>query len=135
MQSLRAAGENLTALLDRFLTLPDKELFTADVLVADWKVRLRSTCSKTTDLYSQRIRSRDSVAPHSSTARLTLSLLETSELGWNQSFSGWGDRRAGFESLMKRSGLKGADLSAVEPCTIFDPKRLMGAQVVTNIAD
>jgi hypothetical protein len=116
------------------LAIPDKGLFTADVFVADWKVHLRSTCIKTTDLYCQRIRSRYPVAPHS-TAHLTLSLLETSVLDCHEFFSSWRHERGGFEDRIKGSGLEGVHLRGVEPCTIFDPKRLLGAQVIANIAD
>jgi hypothetical protein len=119
-------------LLDRCLTIPDDELFTADVFVADWKLCLRSTCIKTTDLYSQRIRSRNPVAPQSAT-QLTLSLLEASALGWHEFLSR--DLRIGFKNFLEASGLEGAYLNPVEPCTIFDSKRLVGAQIVTNIAD
>ena len=140
--SLQNAGESVRQLVNRVIATPDRVLSTAEFVVADWKVRLRSTCPKITEIYSNRLRSRRPLAANNSVC-LTLNLFETSVLGWAspESYSEWRGQPGHFESILRELGFRGAYLNASEsedgtdPCTIFDPHRQMGMQVVGNISD
>jgi hypothetical protein len=136
MQPLQTARGGEREIVDRFLAIPDDELHIADCFVADWQVRLRSTCLKTIELYSQRLRARNPITPESG-ARLTLSLVETRALGWPQTKPDSDARSLNldFERLVRTSGLKGVYLNAVEPCAFFDPVRQMGVEVVASVDD
>ena len=97
---------------------------------------------KTTEIYSNRLRSRRPLAANNS-ACLTLNLFETSVLGWAppESYSDWRGPPGHFELILKDLGFRGVYLKATEgeagtdPCTIFDPHRQMGMQLVANISD
>jgi len=136
IQPLLTAGENVRGVVDRFLAIPDEALFTADVFVADWKVRLRSTCFKAIDLYARRLRARNPIT-HDSAAGLTLNLLETSALEWARtlSYADWHGSAGHFESNMRMSGLQGVDLGGVNHCAIFDPDQQRGVHLVTSVDD
>lgn len=140
--SLQNASESVRDLVDRVIATPDEALSTTEFVVADWKVRLRSTCPKTTEIYSDRLRSRRPLAVNNS-ACLTLNLLETSVLGWAppEFYSEWRGPPGHFESISRKLGFRGVYLKAIEGevgtdfCTIFDPHRQMGIQIVGNISD
>jgi hypothetical protein len=140
--SLRNAGESVRQLVNRVIAMPDKALSTAEFVVADWKVRLRSTSPKITEIYTSRLRSRKPVATTNSKC-LTLNLFDTSVLGWSSpdSYSEWRGPPGHFESILSELGFRGAYHKAIEgeegadPCTIFDPTRQMGIQLVGNIND
>src|SRR5262245_29881870 len=108
MQSLQAVGDSLWTAADRFLATPDEALFTADIVVADWKVRLRSTCRRTAELYSQRLQARNPVASDDK-ARLTLTLLEI--------------------------GVPGCIYVGAPETCVFDPYQQRGVQLVSNTDD
>ena len=57
------AEESVRQLVNRVVATPDEALSTAEFVVADWKVRLRSTCPKITEIYSSRLRSRNPLPP------------------------------------------------------------------------
>ena len=139
--SLQNASGSVRDLADRVIATPDQTLSTAEFALADWKVRLRSTCRKTTEIYSSRLRSPRTPAADDS-ACLTLNIIETRVLGWTapESYPDW--RRPGhFEQILRESGFRGVYLKATECeagtdfCTIFDPLRQMGMQLVENISD
>jgi hypothetical protein len=132
MQTLHTPGDHAVEVIRRFLTLPDEAFYTADVFVADWKVRLRSTSVETTNLYSQRLCRRDAVAPESG-GRLTLTLLETNALGWPQTDASWRSQTGRFRYIMSSWGLQGLCPDAVESWTMFDPKQGIGTELVESI--
>jgi hypothetical protein len=140
--SLQSASESVRDLADRVIATPDEALSTTEFVVADWKVRLRSTCPKTTEIYANRLRSRRPL-PVNNSACLTLNLLETSILGWAppEFYSDWRGPPGHFELILRKLGFRGVYLKAIEGeggtdfCTIFDPHRQMGIQIVGNISD
>jgi hypothetical protein len=137
--SLQNAAENVRQLVNRVAATPDEALSTAEFVVADWKVRLRSTSSKITEIYSSRLRSRKPLAVNSSC--LTLNLFEASILGTAspESYLEW--RGPHFESILSKLGFRGVFHKAIEgepgrdPCTIFDPHRQMGVQLIETMND
>jgi hypothetical protein len=138
---LQNASKSVRALADSVITTPDETLFTAEFDLADWKVRLRSTCRKTTEIYSSRLRSRRPLAANNP-ACLTLNLIETSVLGWAppESYSDWRGPPGHFELILRELGFRGVYLEAEgeagsDFCTIFDPHRQMGMQVIGDISD
>jgi hypothetical protein len=142
MPTLQSASESVRDLVDRVLGVPDEALSIAEFALADWKVRLRSTCPKVTNLYSERLRSRKPLAVESA-ACLTFNLFETSVLGWAplESYSDWRGQLGHFELILKTLRFRGVYPDATEgdagtePCTIFDPDRQVGMQLVTSIRD
>ena len=139
---MQDAGESVRQLFNRVVTTPDKTLSTADFVVADWKVRLRSTSPKITEIYSNRLRSRKPLAANGA-SHLILNFFETSALGWAppESYSEWRGPPGYFESIMGELGFRGVYLKAVageernDPCTIFDPYRQIGLQLIRNMSD
>jgi hypothetical protein len=139
--SLQNAEESVRQLVNRVATAPDKALSTAEFFVANWKVRLRSTCPNITELYSSRLRSRKPLAANYSC--LTLNLFETSVLGWAspESYSEWHGPPGHFELILGKSGFRGVFHKAIEgqpgcdPCTIFDPHRQIGVQLIETMND
>jgi len=140
--SLENVGESVRQLVNGVIATPDRALSTAEFVVAGWKVRLRSTCPKITEIYSSRLRSRKPLAANNS-ACLTLNLFETSVLGWAspESYSEWRGPPGSFESILRELGFQGVFLKAIEgergsdPCTIFDPHRQIGVQLIGNVSD
>jgi len=138
---LQTAGESVRQLVNSVFATPDKVLSIAEFVVADWKVRLRSTCPKITEIYSSRLRSRKPLSANSSC--LTLNLFEASALGWAspESYSGWRGPPGHFESILGKLGFRGVFHKAIEgepghdPCTIFDPHRQMGLQLIDTMND
>jgi len=140
---LQNAGESVRQLINRVIATPDKALSTAEFFLADWKVRLRTTCPKITEIYSSRLRSRKPLKA-SNSACLTLNLFETTVLGWAspESYSEWRGPPGHFESILTEAGLRGAYLKGYEcqeagsdPCIIFDPRGQMGLQLFGNMID
>jgi hypothetical protein len=137
--SLQNAAESVRQLVNRVAATPDEALSTADFVVADWKVRLRSTSPEITEIYSSRLRSRKPLAVNSSC--LTLNLFEASVLGWAspESYSEWRGPPGHFESIVAKLGFRGVFHKAIEgepgrdPCTIFDPNRQMGVQLIETM--
>jgi hypothetical protein len=134
-------GESVRGVVNRVIATPNKALCAAEFVIADWKVRLRSTCPNTTEIYSNRLRSRRPIAV-TNYAGLTLNLLETSALGWAppESYSDWRGPPGHFEAIAKEVGLRGVYLQEIEeegtdPCTIFDPCQQVGVQLVTRFSD
>ena len=97
-------------------------------------LRLRSTCFETTNLYAQRLRRRDAASPQGA-ARLNFTLLETGLPGFAPTEPRWYGPQGRFTDIVTSLGFESVHLSAVEPCTVFDPKRQIGVQLVPRIAD
>ena len=74
---------------------------------------------------------------------MTLNLFEASVLGWAspEAYSEWHGPLGHFESILSKLGLRGAFLNAdedapgVDPCTIFDPHRQIGVQLIGTTSD
>jgi hypothetical protein len=130
MQSLQAAREGVGGAVHRLLTVQDEALHTADVVVADWSLRLRTPCADTTDLYARRLRGRDA-ASQDGAARFSFTLLEVGSFDWTPT----SHPPEHFSDMVADLGFTNVHLSDVEPCTIFDPDRNIGVQLVTRIAD
>jgi len=134
--SLQDAAESVRQLIGRVIATPDKALSTAEFFVADWKVRLRSTSAEITELYSSRLRSRKPLTA-SNAARLSLNIFETGVLGWAspESYSEWRGPPRHFESILRKSGFRGVDAEGGDPCTIYDPHRQIGLQLIQSMSD
>jgi hypothetical protein len=130
----QTAYESIRYAVDRLLTTPDEALFTSDISVAGWKLRLRSTSFDTLALYSRRLHSRSPSAPDSAT-QLTFTLLETGVLGWPPMDPSWRGPEGALQRIIRGLGLEGTCHDGIEPCTIFDPIRQIGAEVVTGVGD
>ena len=134
---MQNAGESVRQLVNRVIATPDKTLSTAEFVVAEWKVRLRSTCPKITEVYSNRLRSRKPLAANNSSC-LTFNLFEASVFGWAspECYSEWRGPPGHFESMLGKLGFRGVFHTVIkgehgsDPCTIFDPHRQMGVQLI-----
>jgi hypothetical protein len=128
-------------ILDGAKAIPDEELTTFDVRVADWIVRLRSTDARAASLYCARLGG-SLTQSRASRVDLTFNLLETTALGWPAPSAqrGWYGSPRRFEETLKSLGLKGAfpasEMPApADPCSIFDPAARVGVQLVDKLTD
>ena len=138
LPSMPADADSVRRILDHANAIPDAELTTFDVRVADWTVRLRCTNAQAASLYCARL---GGALDRGRGARvdLTFNLLETRALGWPAPSpqSGWYGSPRRFEETLKSLGLKGAFPAAempapADPFSIFDPESGVGLQLVDN---
>lgn len=138
---MQTAAESLRRTVNSAIAIPDDDLSTFTVRVADWTIRLRSTDAQLASLYCARLGGALTVGK-APAVDLTFNLLETRALGWPApaSRSDWYDPPGRFEDLLKSVGLRGAFPAAeteppADPCTIFDPAARVGLQLVDTLSD
>src|SRR5206468_1327167 len=113
--SLQNAGESVRQLVNRVIATPDKTLSTAEFVVADWKVRLRSTCPDITAAYANRLRSRKPHVANTSSC-LTFNLFDASVFGWAspECYPEWRGPPGHFESMLGKFVFRGVFHTAIK---------------------